>query len=435
MTRTIGDWLDQDVYPALYAKADKFFPEFAFRRTRQGWQSTTTLKADGSGGTQTGKVYLYEGAIHCLKDYRLDKAPSLWSYLAEREGLRNNKDIVQYLSELSGVPLPNRPAVTSRKPKKGVHPAVLASAHRFMQGCLQQQESEAGNVRDYLHGRGYSPAETRAMQLGYLPSKQTLRGQLLSEGHSPACVKFFMNKLNKSVGESHQLAIPCYGAGQRLAGFTFRSLHQETGDKYLNMAGLKKSVALLDFPTGTKDLTIVEGVFDAKIAKARGLNAVVPINGTHLNEAQVNEIAARGVEKITLCLDNDKAGRRATWNMVRKVLQKCPNVRLFVARLPKGVKDPDELMKTQGAQAFQQVLDEAVNAGQYFADVFKPRLEQRDLNALKPKERDDIFAYCQDIAMMLTHPRDLYDYVTSMSDVLPAMAYLSGSVPLQNVAQ
>ena len=434
MTRTIGDWLDQDVYPSLYNHADKVFPEFAFRRTRHGWQSTTTLKADGSGGTQTGKVYLYETTKHCLKDYRLDKAPSLWTYLAEREGLRENKEIVQYLSELSGVPLPDRPAVTGNKPKKGVHPAVLASAHRFMQGCLQH-DHEARGVRDYLQSRGYSEEESRAMQLGYLPSQQALREQLLGEGHSSACVKFFINKLNNRVGESHQLAIPCYGAGQRLEGFTFRSLQQETGDKYLNMAGLKKSVALLDFPAGTKDLTLVEGVFDAKIARARGLDAVVPLNGTYLNEIQVKEMTARGVEKITLCLDNDAAGHKATWNIVRKVLQKCPEVRLFVARLPEGVKDPDELMKTQGAEAFQQVLDEAVNAGQYFAGVFKPRLEQRDLESLKPKERDDIFTFCQDIAATLTHPRDLYDYITSMSDVLPAMAYLSGGVPVRSAAR
>jgi hypothetical protein len=287
MTKTIGEWLDQDVYPVVFSQADQLFPEFGFRRTRSGWQSTTPLKADGSQGTHQGKVYLYEDAKHCLKDYRLDKPVSLWRYVAEREGLSENKDIAQYLATISGVPLPEQPHVSSQeKPKAGVHPAVLRSAHCYMQARLTQDE-RAGELRQYLTRRGYQTSDVEAMGLGYLPEQAALRQHLLDAGHSPACVKYFIRKLIPAIGSSHQLAIPCYGAGQRLEGFTFRSLQAEGGDKYLNMRGLKKSGQLLDFAIGTKDLTVVEGVFDAKIAHARGIAAVVPLNGTHLSAEQV----------------------------------------------------------------------------------------------------------------------------------------------------
>ena len=444
MSSMIGDWLDNEVYPVLFAGADHYFPEFGFRRLgggNGGWVSTTTLKADGSQGTQKGKVYLYENTKHCLKDYRLDKPVSLWRYLADREGLQENKDIAQYLADVSGIPLPERPTCAGnterRKPKPHVHPAVLQAAQDYMQGCLQWAE-EAAQGRAYLQQRGYTPEDVSAMQLGFLPSQQCLKEHLLTQGHSPACVKFLMGKLQAArhgkdappIGTSHQLALPCFGARQRLEGFTFRTLDsQQQGDKYLNMAGLKKSVALLDFPVGTKDLTIVEGVFDAKLAKARGCDAVVPLNGTHLNAEQVGQIAAQGVTQLTLCLDNDAAGKKATFNIVQKLLQQCPDMRLFVAQLPDGIDDPDELISAVGIDVFQQVTDTAINAGQYLADaVLKPRLRHYDMDNIPSKERDAMFAYCQGMAEKLNHPRDIHDYITSMGEVLPAMAYVQRAV-------
>ncbi|NEQ47534.1 MAG: toprim domain-containing protein [Leptolyngbya sp. SIOISBB] len=426
MTKTIGEWLDQDVYPVIFSQADQLFPEFGFRHTHSSWQSTTSLKANGSEGTHKGKVYLYDDAKHCLKDYRLDKPISLWRYLAEREGLSENKDIVQYLATISGVPLPDRPHTSSpKKPKSGVHPAVLQAAHRYMQERLTHDE-RAGELWQYLSGRGYENSDIEAMGLAFLPEQAALKQHLLDADHSPACVEFFLRKLTPAMGTSHQLAIPCYGAGQRLEGFSFRSLQAEGGDKYRNMRGLKKSGQLLDFAIGTKDLTVVEGIFDAKIARARGLEGVVPLNGTHINAKQVQAMQARGVERLTLCLDNDEAGLKATWNIVRKLVKQCPDIRLFIAQLPNGVKDPDELIRVSGIDAFQQVIDTAMNAGQYFADViYKPRLEKYDMPTLTAKERDEIFAYCQETALTLTHPRDLYDYVSSMSEVLPAMAFFA----------
>ncbi len=435
MTKTVSEWLDSDVYPVLFAKADHDFPEFGFRRLHNGWISTTTIKADGSKGSQRGKVYFYENAKHCLKDYRLDKPVSLWRYIAAREGLNDNREIVQFFSRLSGVPLPDRPAIAPEKLKNSVHPAVLKSAQQYMQGCLQWAE-EAEPTRKYLRSRGYSTDDIQAMQLGFLPNQECLKAHLLAEGHSPACVKYFARKLlaakqkdsTPPIGASHQLMLPCFGESQRLEGFTFRALQPDRSDKYLNMVGLKKSLSLLDFPRGTQDLTVVEGVFDAKLAKARGFEAVVPLNGTHLATKQVKDITGKGVRQITLCLDNDEPGQKATFHIARRLCQHCSDVRLFVAKLPDDFNDADELISTLGIETFRDVIDTAVNAGQYFADVFKKRLETYELDAVNPKERDQWFEFCSGFAAILKHPQDLHDYVNSMSEVLPAMAYIQLSM-------
>ncbi|MEL6276063.1 MAG: toprim domain-containing protein [Bacteroidota bacterium] len=439
MSTSIGDWLDNDVYPALFANADHDFPEFGFKRQRNGWISTTTVKADGSQGTQRGKVYFYENAKHCLKDYRLDKPVTLWRYIAMREGLTENKDIVQFFSRFSGVPLPDRPTVAVKKLKNSVHPAVLKSAHQYMQGCLQYAE-EAEAARAYLQSRGYSSDDTKAMKLGFLPRQDCLKEHLLAAGHSTACIKYFMRKLQAAkqdkpappIGTSHQLMLPCFGANQRLEGFTFRTLQPDAGDKYLNMTGLKKSAPLLDFPVGTKDLTIVEGLFDAMLSKARGCKAVVPLNGTHLSIEQVEAMKGKGIRQLTLCLDNDEAGKKARFHIARKILQQCSGIRVFIAQLPEGTNDPDELISKQGIAAFQRIVAEAVNAGQYFSETFKARLVQYDPNEVNAKERDEWFDFCSRFAAILKHPQDRHDYVSAMSKVLPAMAYVGHQELLQN---
>lgn len=446
MTKTIGDWLDEDVFPVLFARADTAFPEFGFRRQHNGWVSSTLRKADGSDGTQSGKVYLYENRKHCLIDYRLDSPVSLWRYIANREGLRESKDIVQYFSSYSGVSLPDRPNTSLLIGKKGVHPAVLKSAHEYMQGCLKWAE-EGQQEREYLAARGYSETDIHAMQLGYLPAQASLEEHLFMEGHTQACVKYFMNKLKAGkqiglddtltlpIGATHRLAIPCFGVGRRLEGFTFRSQQgDDSRQKYLNMTGLKKSVSLLDFPPGTRDITVVEGVFDAQIAKARGIEGVVPMNGASLHIDQVKEMHSKGIQQLTLCLDNDETGEKATFNISRKLLAHCPEIRVYVAQLPSDIKDPDELVRICGIGAFQELIDSAVSAGQYFADVLTARLERHDLDSINAKERDEWFSTCQGYAELMQHPRDLHDYISRMSKVLPAMAYFQpGERVLQSV--
>lgn len=432
-TSTIGDWFDQQVIPELFDRADHFFPEFAFKRTGNGWNSTTPLKADGSQGTQKGKVYLYENTPFCLQDYRLDKPVTLWSYLAEREGLTSNGGIVRYFSELTGVPLPVSPTPVGQKHKGGVHPAVLKAAHGYMQLCLQHHPS-AKDIRDYLNQRGYTETDIQAMQLGFLPSLDVLSNHLHQDDHSHACVKFFMRKLyagkkdkpQPPIGTSHQIVLPCFGAGQRLEGFTFRCLDTEQSDKYLNMGGLKKSVALMNFPRRSKDVTVVEGIFDSKIAKARGLQAVVPMNGTHLHTDIVKAMTDQGVERLTLCLDNDDAGIKATYKIVRKLLSQCPEMRLFIAQLPDDVKDPDELIKTQGIEAFQASLDTAINAGEYLASIYKPRIVKHNETGMVPKQRDEIFTYCLEAADSLSNPQDKFAFISAMSEVLPELGMGQG---------
>lgn len=61
-----------------------------------------------------------------------------------------------------------------------------------------------------------------------------------------------------------------------------------------------------------------------------------------------------------LCFDGDNAGRRAAARAAERILPLLqPNQSALFAFLPEG-QDPDSLVKSQGAKAFQAVIDAAL---------------------------------------------------------------------------
>ena len=409
MAHDLARWLNETVYTNIYTNADRLFPEFGFVKRGRNWVSTTPRKADGSSGTNPGKVQIWQERPGVIKDFRLDRSVTIWNYVKAKYGLTKGRDVIEHLAKLANV----EPLAFARQSDSGpnrqhygVRPKILQAALRYFQDRLEK-DSRAGPVRAYLSGRGYSPAEIKAMGLGFLPSRRALRDHLLHAEHKPAQVAFFLRRLGlrdrpgspdgplARLDTTHQLTIPCRGLGQRLEGFSFRSLTGEGGDKYLNMAGLQKSVALLNFPAGGKELVVVEGIFDAAAARARGLGNVVPLNGTALDLQKAQAMMQSGIERLTLCLDNDKAGHKATRRIIKHLYGACPELSVFVGRLPSDSKDPDELMRHQGVEAFRRVIDHAVSAGAYLGSWHKARIDAYDAQALTPKKRDTILRYCR----------------------------------------
>jgi DNA primase len=109
-----------------------------------------------------------------------------------------------------------------------------------------------------------------------------------------------------------------------------------------------------------KDGTViaVEGYMDViALAQAGFDNAVAPL-GTALTENQL-ELLWRMTGEPVLCFDGDQAGLRAAWraaDMVLPAVQAGRTARF--ALLPEG-KDPDDLVKADGPEAFRAVLSEA----------------------------------------------------------------------------
>ena len=100
---------------------------------------------------------------------------------------------------------------------------------------------------------------------------------------------------------------------------------------------------------------VVEGNFDVMSLHARGIKQVVAPLGTAFTEEQARAIR-RFTQDVVLLFDGDSAGRRA----VHASREPCRvgGLTAKVATLPDKV-DPDELVRSKGAEAVQRVLKAA----------------------------------------------------------------------------
>ena len=107
-----------------------------------------------------------------------------------------------------------------------------------------------------------------------------------------------------------------------------------------------------------KAVIAVEGYMDViALAQAGFGQAVAPL-GTALTEDQLDLLWRMSPEPV-LCFDGDNAGIKAAHRAIDLALPALkPGRSLRFAVLPEG-KDPDDLVKSSGPQAFQAVLDDA----------------------------------------------------------------------------
>ena len=94
----------------------------------------------------------------------------------------------------------------------------------------------------------------------------------------------------------------------------------EAGSKYLYLRGASRtglppygwSEVAAEPIDSRRELLLVEGLLDVHHLRARGIANVAALGGTALAPEVLQLLAGRGVETVTLCLDRDEPGRRAT---------------------------------------------------------------------------------------------------------------------------
>lgn len=107
-----------------------------------------------------------------------------------------------------------------------------------------------------------------------------------------------------------------------------------------------------------REIVLVEGLIDVHQVRARGTENVAALGGTSMRPQTFERLQRRGIETITLCLDNDDAGRAATARVVEQSARarNSPHVYVVDPQQLAPAKDPDELIRVQGPAAWHAVL-------------------------------------------------------------------------------
>lgn len=227
----------------------------------------------------------------------------------------------------------------------------------------------ADHVRAYLKARGFNIEIAKAWQLGWAPPDFAPLQQLAASRNMDARLLEEAYLLGKGNRGSYpvfrdRLMFPIHNVRGEVVGFSGRIMEEgKDPRKYVNTAetvAFRKGELLFGLYKATGAIAkagmavvVCEGQLDviACHEKAGIRNAVAGL-GTAFTEDHARMLR-KYAKKAILCYDGDAAGIKASEKTFRKLAQ--VDMEVSLACLPAG-EDPDSLIRSQGAEAMQQVL-------------------------------------------------------------------------------
>ena len=307
-----------------------------------------------------------EGFYHC---FGCGVSGDAISFLREKEGL-GFMDAVRQLADQAGLDVPEQapqdPREVERRNKTMV---VMDEAARQFQSALMSGDNAA---RDYLKTRGLTKEAVETFRLGFAPRSGLIEA-LERLGHDKeAMIEGGLVRISdrdQSLYEMfrYRLMFPITDNRGQVIAFGARALEDEQQPKYLNSAETKTfqkkhvlygmALARVGVKQG-KPLVVAEGYMDVIAIHQSGTAAAVAPLGTALTEEQI-KLLWRMDDRPILCFDGDKAGKAAALKaLIRSIPLLEPGKTLRLTLMPEGV-DPDDLIKSEGADAFARLLDQS----------------------------------------------------------------------------
>ena len=292
-------------------------------------------------------------------------------------GLIENLDYIEsikLLAERSNIQLPEDGYDNSFQKVKNTVYDINRETAKFFHNYLMSDEGKW--ALDYYKNRGLSLKTIKHFGLGAAPdSFDALIKHLKTKGYSEsdmvtANVVGVSQRGNFYDRFRKRAMFPIINIRGNIVGFSGRAMpgaDKETA-KYVNTSDTpvyKKSENLFGINYAknfcSEQMILVEGNMDVISLHQAGFENVVAPLGTAFTTEQANLIA-RYTKEIVLMLDADAAGQKA----VRRAEEILRNTGLSVrvVSIPNG-KDPDEYIKTQGAERFKALLEGAVSNMEY----------------------------------------------------------------------
>ena len=305
---------------------------------------------------------------HC---FGCGKGGSVIDFVMEVEKLPF-QDAVRHLARRAGMTVPEEndgDRDTARRRERLYE--LNREAARFFYSLLIGDAG--GRARQYLEKREISASTARTFGLGFAPDTwDTLTRAMKQKGfRDEELVAAGLARSGKKGGGydlfRDRLVFPVINIRGQVIGFSGRIL----GDgepKYLNTpetAVFSKSHNLyaLNLANKTKSgyIILTEGNIDVVALHQAGFDSAVASLGTSLTPEQARLIS-RYVDRVIISYDADGAGLRAA-NRAIGILERL-NINVRVLRLD-GAKDPDEFIKSRGAEAFRNLIERSENHIEY----------------------------------------------------------------------
>jgi len=304
-------------------------------------------------------------------------------------------DAIEELAQRAGMEIPRE---IQRAAKADDDSASLYAALKAGNRFFQQQLQANAKAQAYLNAREVTGQVCSDFALGYAPDSYNALKQRLGTDERRRQLLERVGLFSKNErGDSYdkfrdRLMFPIFDRRGRVIAFGGRVLNDQGTPKYLNSpetALFHKGRELYGLWQARQAnqqlqrLIVVEGYMDVIALFQAGITQAVATLGTATTPEQT-ELLFRSAPDVYFCFDGDKAGRRAAWRALESTLPRMKDGRqaLFLF-LPEG-EDPDSIVRKEGAEAFEQRLQQATALSQFFFDELKREI---NLSTLDGKAR------------------------------------------------
>ena len=334
--------------------------------TKRSGQNLFGLCPFHSEKTPSFSVSPSKQIYHC---FGCGKGGSVINFIMEIERL-SFPEAVEFLARRAGMAIPEQGNDQGRERRARLY-ELNREAARFFYSQLATGEGAA--AVEYMQRRQISVRTARNFGLGYAPDTwESLTHAMKEKGYTEReLVTAGLAKNGKRGGTYDafrgRLMFPVIDVRGNVVAFSGRVL----GDgepKYLNSPDtpvFSKSHNLFGLNLAKKSkagyIILVEGNIDVVSLHQAGFDSAVASLGTSLTSEQA-QLLSRYTKKVVICYDADNAGRKAAQRAI-PILDKL-GLDIRVVTVP-GAKDPDEFIKSSGAEAFRALIEDSENGMEY----------------------------------------------------------------------
>lgn len=301
------------------------------------------------------------------------------------------QEAVKYLADRSGVKLPELEYSQEMRERESKRTRILEAnleAAKYFCYQLRTKNGEAG--LKYLTDRGLTVETIKHFGLGYSNvTSNDLYLYLKSKGFSDeiiidAGLASYDEKYGMNDKFWNRVMYPIQDINHRVIAFGGRVM-SDAKPKYLNspetmVFDKSKNMYGLNFArTSRKNHFILcEGYMDVIAMHQAGFTEAVASLGTAFTAGHAN-LLRRYTDSVYLAYDSDGAGTSAALRAIG-ILRDAGLTGKVINLNP--YKDPDEFIKNEGAEKFQERIDNAENS--FFFEI---RILERDFNLKDPDDR------------------------------------------------
>ena len=317
----------------------------------------------------------------------------------------NFVEALKYLADRAGIALPepeySKEEIEKRSKRDELLNINLKAAAYF---CFSLKSKEGEPGLEYFKSRGLSDETIRNFGLGFAPiSRDGLFNYLRKQGFSQSLIRESgLVTFEESRGFSdkfwNRVMFPIADERNRVIAFGGRVM-SDAKPKYLNspesmLFDKSRTIYGLNLARSTRrDFFILcEGYMDVISQHQAGFNNAIASMGTSLTSGHAS-ILKRFKKPVYLAYDSDGAGVTAALRAIR-ILRESEIVCRVINLKP--YKDPDEFIKNEGAEAYEERIKNAENG--FFFEV---RILYESKNIKDPDEKTAfIREVCEKLAGM-----------------------------------